>query len=423
MDVQSYAIAQKIAVLNLPFQPSIFRILTLRDLIMSGSPVLQRRLVLPDDESENTDPKVPNCEVDGISSLVALALDHHLPLLADGYTANASAITVRAGSGSFATVNISRLAMDISGRYQSWYGEESLFGLDRAAGQKVAIKHATHRDESTPSRALASIANEIRVLGHQTLRDHQNIVDVIGLSWTGTIYDDLKTNYRWPVLLLEYANCGTLEDFFSLEDLKYTWDINNGISYDIIQGLEALDDSGVFHGDLKLTNVLVFRTGSNAFTAKLCDFGSAMILVDLEKDVPVRQTVFTPPWDAPESSQNIMPDDLYKTDIYCYGLLLCRIFTQGGDPFRTKHRMTPELLESSELHLINKWKRDDEVHNVCKFAVRRPNHGQYTTQQLAALDQVIDMTVRTNISSRAEEHCQIKSVLRPDLASEDFEKR
>ena len=217
--------------------------------------------------------------------------------------------------------------------------------------------------------------------------------------------------------MLEHADCGTLEDFFALDGVGYTWEVKNGIAYDVVQGLEALDDAGVVHGDLKLANVLVFRTGSDAFTAKLCDFGSAIIPIDLEPGAPVRQTVLSPPWDAPESSQDIMQDDLYKIDIYSYGLLLCRIFTEGGDPFQIKHRMTPELLESSERALIHKWKQNDEVHDICKFAVRQHNHGRYTIEQLATLDDIFDMTVRTNISCRAEEHSQIKSVLMPDLAS------
>lgn len=33
------------------------------------------------------------------------------------------------------------------------------------------------------------------------------------------------------------------------------------------------------------------------------------------------------------SLQEIHPDELYKVDIYCCGLLGCRIFLEGGDTF------------------------------------------------------------------------------------------
>src|SRR4051812_33742697 len=107
---------------------------------MSLGPLLQKRLVLSDEEPQEIADQTCDFLCDGVSSLVALALEHNLPLFGDGITANASALTVRAGHGSFATVNISRLAMDISGQKWSWYGEEHLFGARRLAGHKVAVK-------------------------------------------------------------------------------------------------------------------------------------------------------------------------------------------------------------------------------------------------------------------------------------------
>lgn len=209
---------------------------------MSGSaPVfLHRRLGLPDQDDESqddTDSTLPsNCQIDGMSSLVALTLEHRLPLLGDGFISNASAITVRIGSGSFGTVSVSRLSVDLVGKRYSWAGEEDLFfPSDRPAGRKLAIKSIAiqpERDESIA--AWASIAKEIRILGHRTLRKHQNIVDVITLGWTGTLYDDPKVNYRWPVLLMKHADCGTLEDFFTLDSVDFSWQLKIDLSYDII---------------------------------------------------------------------------------------------------------------------------------------------------------------------------------------------
>ena len=397
---------------------------------MSGSaPVLlRRRLDLPGDDVDANDDTAlsfqSKCEVDGISSLVALTLEHHIPLLADGFTANPSAITVRAGSGGFATVNVSRLSKDLSGRQYSWFGEVNrFFRSERPAGRKLAVKLTANSEKERSTMAWPSLAREIRILGHESLRKHPNIVDIIALGWTGTIYDDLATNFRWPTLLMEYADCGTLEDFFTLEGIDFSWHLKIGVSYDIIQGLEALDDSGVVHGDLKLANILVFRTGVDSFTAKLCDFGSAMIPIDLAEDEPIRQTTFTPPWNAPESSQDIEPDDLYKIDIYGYGLLLCGIFLEGGNLFQIELQSMQITSQVAIESIIRKWKEDDNVSDVCKETLRQFSRERYTPEQLRMLDNILDITVRTNIVSRADEHFQIKSILRPDLASEESQNR
>lgn len=125
---------------------------------------------------------------------------------------------------------------------------------------------------------------------------------------------------------MEYTNCGTLENFFSFEGVTFDWQLKVGIAYDIVHGLEALEDAGVIHGDLNLANILVFRTGTDSFTPRLYDMGSAIIPVDLPHGAPLRQTVFTPPWNAPESSQEMDIDFTYKTNLYSYRLLLCRTF-------------------------------------------------------------------------------------------------
>jgi serine/threonine protein kinase len=379
---------------------------------------LLKRLI---DESEpECDPGDFSC--DGVSCLVALSLDHYIPLFTGGITANPNGINVRVGSGTFATVNLSRLTTDLSGELcWPWYGEEDLFGRNRPAGEKVAMKATFRREDNDQSKALVDIAKEIRILGHSHIRENRNIIDLIGLDWGPAFLE----GQRWPLLLLEYANCGTLEDFFNLNDLNYTWGIKTSIAYDIANGLEALDDAGVLHGDLKLSNLLVFREGADSFMVKICDFGSAIISIDFDSETPIRQTAFTPPWDAPESLQEIHPDDLYKVDIYCYGLLGCRIFLEGGDPFDLKFRAEPPSSELSKdrLKIIRRWKEDDIVHEICKSAVRTADGVQYTDEELEILDRFFDVTVRTDVEDRASEYSEIKTFLNPDRAEMELQQR
>lgn len=115
--------------------------------------------------------------------MVALALHNHISLLPVGFIDNASALTVRAGGGGFATVNISRLTRDFTGRNFSWYREEDLqLSSNRPTGQNLAIKIAAMPDEGESNMPLEYLIKEIRILGHTALRGHPNIVDIVALG-------------------------------------------------------------------------------------------------------------------------------------------------------------------------------------------------------------------------------------------------
>ena len=382
--------------------------------MMDADARVEKRLLLPSDESSDTESQTGEFTCDGYSSLVALALLHNVPLFGAGFTGNNSGITVRVGYGAFGIVNLSRLSLDISGQF-SWYGEEDLFGPARPRGQKVAVKSVFRHIQNDYSRAFADIAKEIRVLGHPFLRTHENILDIIGLTWDDDFCDSLETSPRQPMLVLEYANCGSLEDFFTLDGVNFSWVVKMGILSDVAHGLEAVDDAGVLHGDLKLSNVLVFRIGDDHFKAKICDFGSAVIGCDHDLDQPTRLIVCTPPWDAPESQDDIDSNLSYKVDIYCYGLLACRVFLEGGDPFELWFQYHPLPPTCTEEVIVREWKQNDKILDVCKYAVKNSSAIQYSTEQLLVIEELLDITVRTDIESRANEYSEIKSILNPDL--------
>lgn len=75
------------------------------------------------------------------------------------------------------------------------------------------------------------------------------------------------------------------------------------------------------HGDIKPANVLVFRSESDRYTAKVIDFGySSRYIRDDERLVlPI-----SAPWNAPENdgrSSGWTPSQAAKADFYCFGLL------------------------------------------------------------------------------------------------------
>jgi serine/threonine protein kinase len=188
----------------------------------------------------------------------------------------------------------------------------------------------THRDEK---RRLADVILELRTLSHPALRGRENIVQLLGLGWET---DSFEQGRKWPVLILEYAHGGTLKDFLQKSHVSSQAKLH--ICQDIACGLAALHDVGVIHGDVKPENVLMFQQNSttgrdNSWVAKLGDFGGAVL--DLAGGSDILRTG-TRPWNGPKWRKPLRPDDMMKTDIYSFGLVIFNIATDGIEFFSTK---------------------------------------------------------------------------------------
>ncbi|KAH7395935.1 kinase-like domain-containing protein, partial [Cadophora sp. MPI-SDFR-AT-0126] len=157
---------------------------------------------------------------------------------------------------------------------------------------------------------------EIRVLSEESIRQHKNIVKLLDIRWD---HPNLDRDNIGPTLYLEYAELGTLAQFCkSGNSLRTDASLTRHILVGIWDGLDALHQSGIVHGDVKPSNVLLFQEGSTIL-AKVSDFGCAIFIMDLKAD-KVELAGRSPPWDAPEAGSEIAPNLLEKTDIYSYGL-------------------------------------------------------------------------------------------------------
>jgi serine/threonine protein kinase len=168
---------------------------------------------------------------------------------------------------------------------------------------------------------------EIRALLHEPLRYHPNIVHILGLQWSlSSVIES-----AFPILVMECSTIGSLKHLQeSLEPLDCS--TKQKLCYDIARGLTALHSCGIVHGDMKHENVLIFSNKNEKlskipYTAKLADFcGSVMDMgpADLR-----RLDTGTWPFQAPEGSVDLSRDGLKQTDVYSFGLLVWRAFTDG----------------------------------------------------------------------------------------------
>ncbi|GFF84755.1 hypothetical protein IFM61392_06536 [Aspergillus lentulus] len=180
---------------------------------------------------------------------------------------------------------------------------------------------------------LRTLGLEVLSLCNPVLRAHPNITCL--LAWG---FDFPFADMAVPVLFMEAAMM-PLSDFLGAE--KRSVEVRYQLSLDVANGLEALHNLRIVHGDVKPDNVLVFAGPSERvpFRAKLSDFG---VCVDLEApDAKFTLSDYrgTQAWLAPE----VVDEDLerfggfsselmFRFDAYSFGLVLLSIFTGGGEP-------------------------------------------------------------------------------------------
>ncbi|KAM5359059.1 hypothetical protein ACJZ2D_014780 [Fusarium nematophilum] len=154
----------------------------------------------------------------------------------------------------------------------------------------------TTRNPERSRRLLDATMTELCILTHHPLKMHDNILDFLGVMWE---YDEV---WRvWPVLILEYADMGTLAKCLASSE-KFTFLQKMRICLDIGNGLDALHTCAVSHGDIKPDNIFVFRDATRGPTAKLGDFSISIIGAAMKSNPreALKMGGFTPLWVAPE---------------------------------------------------------------------------------------------------------------------------
>ncbi|RAR05685.1 serine threonine protein kinase [Stemphylium lycopersici] len=251
------------------------------------------------------------------------------------------------------------------GQFYVYRQEVGFMGPGFCDRSLVAVKRpkvsATHENSDSPidladlkvQRSLGYIRNEIRALTHAGLQRHPNIVTL--LSWAfGEEWD------RPLVLVLELAH----------EDLATALKQNDAppdhlklrFCNDIANGLGAIHEAQLVHGDLKPENVLIFRE-ETGFVAKLADFGYSAD----GSDMSTQAAGGTLGWQPPE----IKPS--FLGDCFSYGLLVWSVlFLRGKTPPLRARESRRELALADVRARTNLYdnqttSKDDDPHATYNF--------------------------------------------------------
>jgi serine/threonine protein kinase/tetratricopeptide (TPR) repeat protein len=197
----------------------------------------------------------------------------------------------------------------------------------RDSGIPVAIKVMTARHGRIESQTK-QFFNEVRAVAQL---DHPGIAWVLDYGTVGAdaaAATDGHLIENSPYLAMEYASRGTLADIKS----PYSWIDLRAVLLALLDGLAHAHARGVVHRDLKPGNVLLCSRNDVRPGLKLCDFGIAFAMEELNDDGMVAGTLH---YMAPEQLEARVRDQGPWTDLYALGCLAWRLLT-GAPPFYGK---------------------------------------------------------------------------------------
>lgn len=183
---------------------------------------------------------------------------------------------------------------------------------------------------------LYSFVQEIHVLSHTPLQSHPSIMRLLGSSWTTDVFGT-----PIPQLIVEYSSLGNLFDMLATSPPLTTRE-KLDIVFDISSGLERIHECGIAHGDMKLSNIMVFPSDRPAcrFTGKISDFGSSIAADDAEERKIYRGSPgYCPPDALTERTMSMA--DLQTCDIFALGLCTWEILNDGRPFFEPDQEQIP----------------------------------------------------------------------------------
>jgi serine/threonine protein kinase len=203
---------------------------------------------------------------------------------------------------------------------------------DNVRGQDVAIKELIPALADDP----ATLKRFIREARATSRLEHPNIVRTLN------IFPD-RGNYY---IVMEYLPGGTLEELMR-QRKKLSLDEAIVIATDLCAALSEAHSQGVYHCDLKPSNVLFDRHG----VAKLGDFGIAHVsnrLVSRSWHTTREFSSGTLPYMAPEQLDGVRND--LRVDVYALGTLLYQMLS--GQPYLEFNQRNTPGAQADNVRLI-----------------------------------------------------------------------
>ncbi|GBC22007.2 kinase-like domain-containing protein [Rhizophagus irregularis DAOM 181602=DAOM 197198] len=216
------------------------------------------------------------------------------------------------------------------------------------------------------------IVNEFKL--QREVDFHENIIRFYGI--TTEIQSDNSKKY---LLVMEYADSGTLRNYLS-EHLEYlTWNNKLNLALQLANAISYLHDKEIVHHDLNSNNILVHKN-----TIQLTGFGLSK---RIEESYNIQSKLYTNV-DPQTFSQLQLYSLNKKSNVYSIGLLLWEI-SSGRPPFCDETYdvgLAVEILRG-EKPIPNT--PDDYVKIYCECRNNEPDNRPTINQVVAKLNAII----------------------------------
>ncbi|KAF2014052.1 hypothetical protein BU24DRAFT_452817 [Aaosphaeria arxii CBS 175.79] len=176
----------------------------------------------------------------------------------------------------------------------------------------------------------------------------RNIVQLVALGWERVLDDVIGEPTLAPVIALEYASYGTLQDLYYSSEFLSSYSKKVQILADVADGLQALHYSNIVHGDVKPANILICKDKNGGVIAKLSDFGLSVIDPSAGPEYQ-RMPGGTAEYLAPEAHREIPREHLIHTDVYSFGIVVWQTMLGGIMPFFSPKYASGELLSTLDI--------------------------------------------------------------------------
>ncbi|XP_010176871.1 PREDICTED: interleukin-1 receptor-associated kinase-like 2 [Mesitornis unicolor] len=200
---------------------------------------------------------------------------------------------------------------------------------------------------------------------------HVNILQLLGFS--------VETGLH--CLIYPYLPNGSLQNKLQCQDdsAPLSWDMRISISVGLIRAVQYLHNSGILHGNIKSSNVLLDEN----FAPKLGHSGLRLYSVDKKSEYAMMKTKVL------QASLTYLPEDFIrhgqlteKVDIFSCGVVLAEILTgikaldEGRHPIYLKDMIADEIqiAKESSYSKVKNFEKQAAKEICCKYLDRKAGH-------------------------------------------------
>jgi serine/threonine protein kinase len=184
-----------------------------------------------------------------------------------------------------------------------------------------------------------------------------------------------------------------------LRNKNLPYETKHTFCVDVANGLSALHDGGIIHGDIKPDNILIFEN-SRRLVAKIADFSHSLLVLETKKEAVLPGGTIG--FRAPEWKQKLPTSLLCNTDVYSYGIVFASVIL-GHDVIATfsvqpRYGRTGEE-RAQHLDLLQKNGKFKDILNEMLYDTEDTDL-TLRRERLQMIQSVLDLTLHEDIAMR-----------------------